>query len=146
MSEWTAARPVLIDTNVASYMVVRGGEQRAHWSRILLGQVQAISAQTRAELLVLPLVRAWGDKRTRQLMDAIAELPVVPVTDKVQEEYAELTAWGLSNGHAIGQPPQIGDRWVAATAIAHDLPLASADSDFDGIPRLVRFESGLPNG
>lgn len=146
MSDGSGIRPVLIDTNVASYMVVRSGELRAYWSRVLLGQVLVISGQTRAEILALPLNNSWGQKRISQLLEAIADIPVIPMDRAVQEEYARLTAWGLDTGHSIGQKTQVADRWIAATALVHDLPLAAQDSDFDGIPGLVRFTPSTPAG
>ena len=65
MTTAAQTRPVLVDTNVASYMLVRSGEQRALWSDQLLGRVLVIAVQTRVELLALPLTNNW--ERGRQI-------------------------------------------------------------------------------
>ena len=110
MTTAAQTRPVLVDTNVASYMLVRSGEQRALWSVHLLGRVLVIAAQTRVELLALPLTNNWGERKANRLVETLE-----------------------------GQPAQVADRWIAATALAHDLELATQDGHFDGIPDLKRL-------
>lgn len=139
MTTAAQTRPVLVDTNVASYMLVRSGEQRALWSEHLLGRVLVIAVQTGVELLALPLTNNWGERKANRLVETLDGLPVVPVDVEVQQRYVALSAWGRRTGHAIGQPAQVADRWIAATALAHDLELATQDGHFDGIPDLKRL-------
>jgi predicted nucleic acid-binding protein len=133
------ARPVLVDTNVASYMLVRSGPYRDLWAASLIGRVQVIAVQSRAELLALPKVSNWGPRKSAELREKLAGVPAIPVDERVQEEYAQLKAWGKAKGHAIGSPAKCADRWIAATAIAHDLELATGDSDFTNIAGLQLF-------
>jgi predicted nucleic acid-binding protein len=37
-------------------------------------------------------------------------------------------------GRAAGRRAPINDSWIAATAIAHGVPIVTQDSDYDGMP------------
>jgi predicted nucleic acid-binding protein len=37
---------------------------------------------------------------------------------------------------AEGRKAPINDTWIAATALAHDLPVATQDTDYDAMPDL----------
>lgn len=45
-------------------------------------------------------------------------------------------AWALlvSRLRAVGLKMPINDSWIAATAIAHDIPLVTQDADYDDLP------------
>ena len=45
-------------------------------------------------------------------------------------------AWTLliSRLRAVGRKVPINDSWIAATAIAHRVPVVTQDSDYDDIP------------
>jgi predicted nucleic acid-binding protein len=45
-------------------------------------------------------------------------------------------AWALlvSRLRAVGRKVPINDSWIAATAIAHGIPVVSRDADYDDIP------------
>lgn len=71
-------------------------------------------------------------QRLRTLTWAMSFDPL-PVDDDVSTAWAELRA-------AVRQRrPKLGgnDSWIAATAIAHGLPLATQDDDYDDLPGLV---------
>lgn len=80
------ARPVLVDTNVASYMLVRSGPNRDLWAASGIGRVQVIAVQSRAELLAPPKVSNWGLRKSAQLREKLAGVPAIPVDERVQEE------------------------------------------------------------
>ena len=67
--------------------------------------------------------------RLRTLSDAAA-LDPLPVDDDVADAWAELRAALREAGMRM----PANDAWIAATAIAHRLPLATQDSDYDGAP------------
>jgi predicted nucleic acid-binding protein len=52
-------------------------------------------------------------------------------------------AWALliSRLRAAGRKAPINDSWIAATAIAHQVPLVTQDSDYDGMPgvEVIKF-------
>lgn len=132
---------VLVDTNVISRAVLPSrvsgkSVAAAEWRDALLGRAIVISVQTRVELLAWPDLRDWGDSRREELTAWVAAVPVVDVTLDVQAEYVDLTARAKRSGHAISDRTHVADRWIAATALATGLPLASDDGIFAGIERL----------
>jgi predicted nucleic acid-binding protein len=64
------------------------------------------------------------------------------VSQPVQDRYVDLTAWAKHSGHAVYDKTHTADRWIAATALSHDLELASRDGLFVGIAglRLLTLE------
>lgn len=140
----TPHRPVLLDTDVFSRLLVPRGKKatgeelrrREHWNQALTGRTLVIAAQTRAELLAWPLISGWGPERAAALQRTIAGMGVIPVDDQVQRSYAQLTAWARATGHGLHDKAHTGDRWIAASAVAFDLPLASDDKIFDAVEGL----------
>ncbi len=68
-------------------------------------------------------------QRLRRLTAVLVEAPVVPIERLVAARYGELRA-------ATGRAPA-NDLWIAATALAHDLTLFTADERLAAMP-LVR--------
>ena len=54
----------------------------------------------------------------------------------VDEAVSEIWALLISRLRAAGRMAPINDSWIAATAIAHGVPIVTQDSDYDGIPDL----------
>jgi hypothetical protein len=75
-----------------------------------------------------PHIRAT---RLRTLTSALA-LDPLPVDDVVADAWAELRI----TLRGIGRKLAANDSWIAATALAHRLPLATQDADYEGIPGL----------
>lgn len=94
--------------------------------------VLSISVITIAELK-LGVIAAQNVRdraaRLRTLGDAMA-LDPLPVDDTVADAWAELRI-ALRDA---GLKMPVNDSWIAATAIAHQLPVATQDDDFDGVP------------
>ena len=95
----------------------------------------AISVVTVAELhlgVLLaddPAVRA---QRLRTLSSVEARFEPLPIDAAVARTFAELVA----EARRTGRRPTIMDAWIAATAVAHDLPVYTQDEDFLAIPRV----------
>ncbi|MGH3437280.1 MAG: type II toxin-antitoxin system VapC family toxin [Sciscionella sp.] len=70
-------------------------------------------------------------QRLRTLGDVLA-LDPLPIGDDVADAWAELR---LALRDA-GQRMPVNDSWIAATAIAYELPVATQDSDYDSTPGL----------
>jgi len=68
-------------------------------------------------------------RRLRRLSSVLSEAPVVGVERAVAARYGELRA-------ATGRAPA-NDLWIAATALAHDFTLVTADERMAGLP-LIR--------
>ena len=67
--------------------------------------------------------------RLRTLSDVMA-LDPLPVDDRVADAWAELRV-ALRDA---GRKMPVNDSWIAATAIAHGLPVATQDGDYDDAP------------
>lgn len=136
---------LIVDTSVISRALlpsrVSGKSVAAtEWSEALLGRSVVIAVQTRVELLSWPGLRGWGAVRRDALESWVAAVPTIDVTAKVQAAYVDLTVRSKKAGHAIQDPMHVADRWIAATALAAGLPLASDDGIFAGIEGLHLLE------
>jgi predicted nucleic acid-binding protein len=56
----------------------------------------------------------------------------IPVDDAVSDAWALL----VSKLRAAGRKAPINDSWIAATAIAHRIPVLTQDNDYEGMPDL----------
>ena len=70
--------------------------------------------------------------RLRTLAKALEAEPL-RVDDSVATAWAELRERLRGSGRRLG----VNDSWIAATAIAHDLPLVTQDRDYDDVPGLT---------
>jgi predicted nucleic acid-binding protein len=70
-------------------------------------------------------------RRLRRLTAVLVEAPVVPVEQAVAARYGELRA-------ATGRRPS-NDLWIAATALAHDFTLVTADERLVALQVRARF-------
>ncbi|WP_433663500.1 type II toxin-antitoxin system VapC family toxin [Nocardia sp. CA-128927] len=55
---------------------------------------------------------------------------------EVDEEVAEHWALLVSRLRSAGRKIPINDSWIAATAIAHNIPIVTQDGDYDAMPDL----------
>ena len=132
--------PVVVDTNAFSlaYLPARTASDTG-WRGRLFGRTIAVAVQTAVELRSGARMNNWSARRLEELDTLLASVQVVPVTEAVQASYVGLTVWARQSGHAIHQRGHAADRWIAATAMAWDLELASVDGIFDGIDGLRRL-------
>jgi predicted nucleic acid-binding protein len=108
----------LIDTSV---LVGSGApEIEESWvvSVVSIGELQAG--------VLLATDPAGRARRLQRLTTVIAEAPVVPVDHAVAARYGELRS-------ATGRQP-VNDLWIAATALAHDFTLVTADERLASLP------------
>lgn len=89
----------------------------------------AISVVTLAELTAGVLAARSSSDRSRRLatLDRIGDLEVIPI------EEAVAAAWARLRVHLaeVGGRVNVNDLWIAATAVAHRLPILTQDADFD---------------
>lgn len=93
-----------------------------------------VSTITVAELRLGVLMAKTVDARSRR-METLARaesVEALPVDDEVAQAWARLVA-GL---RSAGRRAHINDSWIAATAIAHEIPVATQDGDYDHMPGL----------
>ena len=124
---------VLFDTNVVSYLFKkdsRGFLYEHHLKNRLL----LIAAQTLAELEAMPLMNSWGNRQHQELRAYLKKFVFVAVSEDVCLRWAEVRARAKQSG----RPICIGDAWIAATALAHVVPLITHNpSDFYNVPGLT---------
>jgi tRNA(fMet)-specific endonuclease VapC len=104
----------------------------------------AVSAMTLAELHVGVLVADDPVERAARLKTLAAverEVEVLPIDERVARSFGGIAA----EARRRGRKPAVADALIAATATAHDLPLYTCDSDFEGLEGLnvVRADLGL---
>lgn len=122
---------VLIDTDVLVDHE-RGGEQV---DDVFGGEECAISVITVSELLH-GVHRARGARRTRRrafVEHVLSDFKPIPITEPVARVHAEVWADLAGRGVTVGAH----DLWIAATALAHGLGVATRNAqDFRRIPGL----------
>jgi predicted nucleic acid-binding protein len=91
----------------------------------------AISTITVAELHVGVLAATDVDTRARRLatLDAVADVETLPIDNTVAATWALLRIHLAESKRRLN----VNDLWIAATALAHDIPVVTQDDDFDPI-------------
>jgi predicted nucleic acid-binding protein len=118
----------LIDTSVLI------GWESERFDKDKMPESVSVSVVTVAELRLGVLTAATLEAKSRRMATLrLAEsLEPLPVDDRVADAWAVLVA-GL---RAAGRRAPVNDSWIAATAIARGLPVATQDDDYNGMPGL----------
>lgn len=123
MSEAEAAPRGLLDTSVFI-----ASETNRVLDEQLLPRAFAVSPVTVAELHVGVLAARDLDTRARRLatLEAVSDIELLVV------EEAVAASWALLRMHLAEAQRRlnVNDLWIAATALAHALPLLTQDDDF----------------
>jgi predicted nucleic acid-binding protein len=100
-----------------------------------LPDTAAVSVITLAELH-LGVLMAQGSavraRRLRTLTMVQNTFEPLPIDPEVARTFAELVA----EARRHGKRPKIMDTWIAATAVAQDIPVYTQDEDFAEIPKV----------
>ena len=127
----TAAEPAqrgVLDTSV--FIAKETGRSLAE-----LPDAAAVSVVTLAELH-LGVLMAQGSavraRRLRTLTMVQNTFEPLPIDPEVARTFAELVA----EARRYRKRPKIMDTWIAATAVAHDIPVYTQDEDFAEIPKV----------
>jgi hypothetical protein len=99
-----------------------------------LPDVLAVSVITVGELRAGVLIAEDPRTRARRLDTLTYSLGLdpLPVDERVAEAWALLRLLLRDAGRRLS----VNDSWIAATALAHEVPVVSQDADFDGIEGL----------
>lgn len=140
------AQAVVLDTDVFSALYVtprelalRQGHPVDDWIEAVTGHRVLISFQTRAEILFGVYYANWGERRLDPLRERLDATPTIDEDRDVVEAFAQLTAECRKSGHALAAKEHTGDRWIAACAIAKELPLLAKDRIYAKAPGVVLF-------
>jgi predicted nucleic acid-binding protein len=112
---------VLIGLEVARFDVGRFADFEWGISAITLGELR------------LGVLQAKGPEATSRRLSSYQlaqQFEALPVDEAVSEAWALL----VSRLRAAGRKVPINDSWIAATAIAHRVPVVTQDSDYDAMP------------
>ena len=124
---------VLIDTDLL--VDLEHGVGAPEVDRLLGEEARAISVISVSELLQ-GVHRATGAQRARRsafVEHLLAGLQAIPITEQVARVHAEIWAQLAQRGQLIGAH----DLWIAATAVAHGLAVATGNAaEFGRVPGL----------
>jgi tRNA(fMet)-specific endonuclease VapC len=124
---------VLIDTDML--VDLERGVANPAVDHAIGNEDRAISVITVSELLH-GVHRAKGAQRSRRqafVEHLLAELQAIPVTEVVARVHADVWSRLATRGQVIGAH----DLWIAATALAHGLGVATGNaSEFERVPGL----------
>jgi len=145
------SQAVLLDTDVFSALyvtppevVAKQGHPVTAWTAALTGHRPLISFQTRAEVLSGAYLAGWGEHRLEMVAAKLDATPTIDEDREVVDAYARLLADSQKVAHPFGNKAHhVGDRWIAACAIAKGLPLLTGNrKHFENAPGLTLL--GIP--
>ncbi len=123
---------VLADTNVLSY-TMRGGKLAQLYEPHLKGRLVAISFITVGELYYGAEKARWGNDKRLRLETTLRNFLVIPYDHEIARTYGRIVAESERSGRRMS----LGDAWIAACAVRHELPLVTHNAkDFQGIEAL----------
>lgn len=132
---------ILLDTNIVSF-VLKQHPLASAYERHLLGATHCISFVTEAELWAGAEKNGWGEARLQALQQALRQYKLLGYQPEISRTYATVVA----ARQRAGRPISFQDAWIAATALAHDLPLVTHDRrDFQGIAGLKLVSEAPPS-
>ncbi|MEB3021464.1 type II toxin-antitoxin system VapC family toxin [[Mycobacterium] crassicus] len=91
-----------------------------------------VSAITLGELRLGVLQASGPEAAARRLSTYQIAQSFEPLS--VDERVSETWALLVSQLRAAGRRVPINDSWIAATALAHDIPVVTQDTDYSGMP------------
>jgi predicted nucleic acid-binding protein len=94
----------------------------------------SVSVVTYGELRAGVLAATDLTVRSRRLstLQTVADLEPLPITTAVADEWATLRLLLAEAGRRV----DVNDTWIAATALAHDVPVVSQDDDYGVLAEL----------
>lgn len=119
---------VLLDTSVLI------GWESNRFDKDKMPDSVSVSVVTVAELRLGVLSAQTLEARARRMatLRLVEALAPLPIDDAVADAWATLVA----QLRAAGRKAPVNDSWIAATAIARSIPLATQDDDYEGMPGL----------
>jgi tRNA(fMet)-specific endonuclease VapC len=130
--------PVIVDTGVfGARLTPRGRSLAAAYRPLLEGRPALISFITVAELRYGASLAGWGPARLARLDRELGRADTVWPGPNLTRAYVTVRTWCAKTGHGLGGKDHEADRWVAASAIWLDIPLAAHDAIFANVKDLT---------
>ena len=123
---------VLVDTNVASW-VGAGRGRHAEWAAALKGRQAFVSFVTVGEILRGGIRAGWSEAKLGEWERRLQAYTVIPGTIAVARAYGRIAA-------RYHRQADDNDLWIAATALAYSLPMATADERLANIAAAFGIE------
>jgi tRNA(fMet)-specific endonuclease VapC len=115
---------LIVDADVVSFLLK--GDTRAQVYRPhLQGNTLALSFMTVAELYQWAYIRNWGSRKLTQLEEQLHQYVIVPFDNELCKQWASISV----QRRRMGRPISVQDAWIAATALRHNCPLVTHNSD-----------------
>jgi len=132
-------KTILLDTDVTSY-IIKDLSIASVFRPIVFGKRLAVSFMTLAEIYEGIYRSNWGEAKKQAIITGLRQFVILPFTVNVCE------TWGRIRAERKQQPLSVGDAWIAATAIAYELPLLTNNTKhFQGITGLNLLRVPLPD-
>jgi tRNA(fMet)-specific endonuclease VapC len=129
---------VQADTNILSYIYNKRSFSVLYQPH-LKNRIVVIAAQTVAEMRFGALRKNWGATRRATLESFLSDYTTVYPNDVICTLWAKVTAFAEFQGRHV----TTDDAWIAATAMAMDIPLVTHNKkDFDFIEGLTVISEG----
>ena len=110
---------VLVDTNVVSW-VGAGRGRHVEWATALAGRRPFVSFITVGEIIRGGVRAGWSEAKLAEWQRRLRAYTVIPGTITVARAYGRI-------GARYYRQMADNDLWIAATALAYGLPIATAD-------------------
>ena len=121
----TVTDRVLVDTNVVSW-VGAGRGRHVQWAAVLAGRHPFISFVTVGEIVRGGVRAGWSEAKLGEWERRLRAYTVIPGTIPVARAYGRI-------GARYYRQVADNDLWIAATALAYDLPNATADEQLAAV-------------
>lgn len=108
---------LLVDTDVLSYIAWER-PQAESFAPLLLGKLPFISFVTVGEMYFGAEKANWGERRIANMETILRRYTVIPGTYEVAKQYGRVK-------RAFRGQVEENDMWIAATALAYELPVVT---------------------
>ncbi len=123
---------VVVDTDVVS-MIFKGHSLADKYLDIIEGHSVVLSFMTLAELTLWADRRSWEAERRKRLSQFLTNFKICHSDESLCETWASIR----HKAFAGGQPIEVADAWIAATAVYLDVPLVTHNrKHFDHVQHL----------
>ena len=108
---------LLIDTDVLSYVAWQKPPGEA-FEPLLVGKLPFVSFVTVGEMYFGAAKANWGERRISKMEAILRRYTVIPGTSDIAKRYGDVR-------RAFDEQVGRNDMWIAATALAHELPIVT---------------------
>ncbi len=128
----SSSKPVLIDTDVLSY-IFNEHSLATNYQHLLIGRQGFVALQTFGEMRFGAFLDGWGATRLQKLEDYLTDYTLIEPSNSTSVYWATLRVQVSRIGRNIAR----SDAWIAATALEHDLVLVTHNvKDFESVKGL----------